>query len=129
MQRTASLLLTLPLFASSVIPISRGTTHLSLDWPVHAHHHLVHQLFLWTGLPILGLLLVWIPLQRGELWAKWALLLIGLCLYGGYWVGNLTIGLGEPATIPNTSQAIQALIYSTGLIVAWRSFGDSTPRS
>lgn len=119
MKRLATLLLTIPLAVSSLVAVTRGTRHLALDWPVHARHHLVHGIALWFGLPLVALFLVCIPLQRGDAWAWWALVVAGVVLYGGYWLGNLSVGLGEPGLVPNTAQAVQAALYAVGLVLAW----------
>ncbi len=116
--RTVSALLGLPLVATIVIALAQGTRHFAWDWPVHAHHHLLAHLSSAVGLCIVSLLLVFGPLRRGEAWAWWALCIAGVAIYGGYWLGNATVGLGEPGLAPNTSQAIQTLMYVAGLVLA-----------
>ena len=118
--RIASVLLGLPLVASVLITCIQGPRHLSWQWPVHAQHHLLGHITTVVGLSVVSLLLVVGPLQRRERWAWWALVVTGVSLFGGFWLGNLMVGLGEPGAVPNTSQALQASVYLLGLVLAWR---------
>lgn len=115
-----SALLGVPLLATILVSLFRGTRHLSWDWPVHAHHHLVANISTAVGLAVVSLLLVVGPLQRRERWTWWALLVAGLAIFGGFWIGNATVGLGEPGALPNTAQAILTALYVGGLGLAWR---------
>ncbi len=119
--RLVQVLLGLPLVATIGIALIQGSRHLAWDWPAHAHHHLIAHISGVCGLALLSLILVFGPLQRRERWAWWCLVLSGLCIYGGYWLGNFLVGLGEPSAPPNTSQAIQSALYVVGLIFAWRA--------
>ncbi len=118
--RLVSSLLGLPLVATILIALIQGTRHLCWDWPVHAHHHLLAHITSAVGLSVVSLLLLLGPLQRRELWAWWALAIAGVAIYGGFWLGNATVGLGEPIAAPNTSQAVQTASYLLGLALAWR---------
>lgn len=117
--RTAKILLTIPLAATIIVALTRATVHFELSWPMHAQHHLVHQIVLFIGISILGLLLVFGPLKRKESWAWWALLVTGLSIFGGFWLGHPLVGLGEPGMIPNTAQGILTLCFALGLGFAW----------
>ena len=64
--------------------------------------------------------LVFGPLQRREAWAWWALLVAGLAIYDGFWLGNAMVSLGEPGAAPNTSQVVQTLLSALGLVLARR---------
>ena len=119
--RLASALLSLPLVATILIASIQGSRHLAWDWPVHAHHHLLAHICAAVGLSVVSMFLVLGPLQRREAWAWWALLVAGLAIYGGFWLGNAMVGLGEPAVAPNISQAVQTLVYVLGLVLAGRS--------
>ncbi len=118
--RLVSSLLGLPLIATILISLIQGTRHLSWDWPVHAHHHLLAHIASAVGLSVVSLLLIFGPLQRGEPWVWWALAIAGLAIYGGFWLGNAAVGLGEPGAAPNTSQAVQTVLYMLGLALGWR---------
>ena len=122
--RLVSSLLGLPLVATILIALIQGTRHLSWDWPVHAHHHLLAHITSAVGLSIVSLLLIFGPLQRRERWAWWALALAGVAIYGGFWLGNATVGLGEPGAAPNTSQAVQTVSYLLGLALGWRELRE-----
>ena len=123
--RFASLLLGLPLVATILIALIQGTRHLSWSWPVHAHHHLISHIALAVGLGAICIMLIVGPLRRQERWSWWALAVAGVANYGGFWIGNVTIGLGEPAAGPNTSQAVQSALYAAGLVVAWRELAKT----
>lgn len=118
--RVASVLLSLPLLATIFIALTRGTRHFSLDWPIHAHHHLLANIAAAVALSVVSLLLIFGPLRRSERWAWWALVVAGVGIYGGFWLGNLAVGLGEPGLAPNSSQAVQTVLYLAGLVLAWR---------
>jgi hypothetical protein len=123
--RLASLLLGLSLVATILVALIQGTRHLSWSWPVHAHHQLISQIALAVGMSIICLMLISGPLRRMERWSWWALAVGGVATYGGFWIGNATIGLGEPGAAPNTSQAIQSALYASGLVIAWRELAKS----
>lgn len=118
--RLVSVLLGLPLVATILVGLIRGTRHLTWDWPVHAHHHLVAHVTSAVGLSVVSLLVLAGPMQRRERWAWWALLVTGTAIYGGFWLGNAVVGLGEPGAVPNTAQAVQTAAYLLGLILGWR---------
>lgn len=134
--RIVSVLLGLPLGATILISLIRGTRHLAWDWPVHAHHHLIGNITAAVGLSVVSLLILFGPMQRREAWAWWALLISGTAIYGGFWIGNAVVGLGEPGAVPNTAQAVQTALYSMGLLLGWRTLetspaalGESRPPS
>ena len=118
--RLVSSLLGLPLVATILIALIQGTRHLSWDWPVHAQHHLLAHITSAVGLSVVSLFLIFGPLKRREPWAWWALAIAGVGIYGGFWLGNATVGLGEAGAAPITSQAIQSVLYLIGLILGWR---------
>lgn len=121
--RLTSVLLGGPLVATVLIALIQGTRHLTADWPVHAHHHLTAHISGAVGLSIVSLVIVAGPLQRREPWTLWAMLVAGVAIFGGYWLGNIAVGLGEPGTAPNASQALLSIIYLSGLVLGWRQFG------
>lgn len=122
--RLVSILLSLPLVATILVLLVQATRHLYWDWPVHAHHHLLAHIASGVGLAVVSLLLVFRPLRRRERWAWWGLAVAGVAIYGGYWLGNALVGLGEPGLGPNASQAAQTALYLAGLALAWRELGD-----
>lgn len=117
--KISKVLLTIPLIATIFVALTRATVHFELDWPVHAQHHLIHQIVLMIGISLVGLIILYGPLIRGERWAWWGLLLTGIAIHGGFWLGHPIVGLGEPGTIPNTAQGILSALYAGGLLAAW----------
>lgn len=117
----SKILISIPLVATIFVALTRATVHFELSWPIHAQHHLVHQIVLFIGFSLVGLLLLYKPLSRGRTWAWWGLLITGISIHGGFWLGHPLVGLGEPGTIPNTAQAILSGIFIAGLAVAWHS--------
>lgn len=113
-------LLTIPLIVTIFVALVRATVHFELDWPVHAQHHLVHQIVLMVGISALGLMLLYGPLARLEFWAWWGMIAVGVSIHGGYWLGHPLVGLGEPGAIPNTAQVILSLLFAAGLATSWR---------
>lgn len=124
--RLPKVLLTIPLVATIFVALTRATVHFELGWPIHAQHHLVHQIVLFIGISMLGLMLLYGPLARGETWSWWGLLIAGLAIHGGFWLGHPLVGLGEPGTLPNTAQAVLSALYVAGLVTAWRALGPVT---
>lgn len=125
--RLSSALLGIPLLAAMLIAVIRGSRHFSWDWPTHAHHHLLANIATAVGLAIVALLILIGPLQRGEQWAWWGLAVTGLCLFGGYWLGNVTVGLGIDPLVPNIAQTVLTLSFLVGLVLTWSEVdaGDS----
>lgn len=109
----------MPLVATVLVSLIRGTRHLASDWPVHAHHHLIADITGAVGLAVVSLLILIGPMRRRERWAWWALLVAGTAIYGGFWLGNAVVGLGEPGAVPNTAQAVLSALYLAGLALAW----------
>ncbi len=114
-RRPAVLLLGIPLVATILITVIRGSRHFGWDWPTHAHHHLVAHIAGTTGLSAVALLVLFQALRYGQRWAWWALLVTGVAVFGGHWVGNVTVGLGTEAALPNTAQAVLTATYALGL--------------
>lgn len=116
--RAATLLLSIPLVATILIAVIRGTRHFGWDWPTHAHHHLAAHISGAVGLAVVGLLVM--LEARSEPWAWWALAVAGVAIFGGYWIASAAVGLGIEAAVPNTAQGILTLTYAAGLVVARR---------
>lgn len=123
--KLASFLLGVPLVANGLITLIQASRHLFTDWPVHAHHHVVAHISSTVGVVVVALLVLIGPLQHRERWAWWAMLAAGVTMYGGYWLGNVIVGLGEPEVLPNTSQAAQSVVYFAGLVLGWRGLTRS----
>lgn len=125
--KAASIFLGLPLATTVLVSLIRGTRHLAWEWPVHAHHHLIGNISTAVGLSLVGLMVLFGPMQRREKWAWWALLIAGAAIYGGFWLGNVVVGLGEPGAVPNTAQGVQTGLYLVGLILGWRAVAAPGP--
>lgn len=125
--KAASIFLGLPLVATVLVSLIRGTRHLGWEWPVHAHHHLIANISTSVGLCVVALMILSGPMQRREKWAWWALAIAGVAIYGGFWLGNVVVGLGEPGAVPNTAQGVQTGLYLVGLMLGWRALPVSKP--
>lgn len=119
--RAAKVLMTIPLCATIFVALGRATRHFALDWPVHAQHHLIHQIVMFVGIAVIGLMLVYGPLARRERWSWWALVIAAVAIHGGFWLGHPIVGMGEPATMPNVAQGILSALFVAGLFVARRA--------
>lgn len=109
-----------PLVATIGIAVIRGSRHFAWDWPTHAHHHLLAHITAAVGLSVVALMVLFGPLRRRKGWAWWALVVAGVAIFGGYWAGNLTVGLGIEAAQPNTAQAVLTATYTLGLMALRR---------
>lgn len=118
--RATTWLLGLPLVATILIATIRSLRHFEADWPTHAEHHLVAFIALAVGISVVGLIIVARPAQQLEMWAWWTLIAIGVSIFGGFWVGQATVGLGHEATVPNTAQAVLTITYGLGLALGRR---------
>ncbi len=90
-------------------------------WSDHAQfHHVLGEVWL-TGLAVATLALAWGPLQRGEQWS-WFLLLSNFTFaHIGFFVAQLIVPAGRPPILwHHLVLAGVALVYATGLFLAWR---------
>jgi len=85
-------LITVAAVVSGLIPplVDLTATHVfHPDWMPHARLHAVWQLATNSGLALLALYLMWVKSSNGLLRIRMAGL-IGLCVYGGFFVSALT---------------------------------------
>jgi hypothetical protein len=90
-------------------------------WSSHAQfHHVLGEVWL-TGLAVAVLTLAWGPMQRGERWS-WFLLLSNFTFaHIGFFVAQLIVPEGRPPILwHHLALAGVALVYATGLFLAWR---------
>lgn len=119
-RRPAVILLAAPLVATILVAVIRGSRHFGWDWPTHAHHHLLAHITGATGLSVIALLVLFQALRHDQRWAWWALVVTGIAIFGGYWAGNITVGLGIEAALPNTAQAVLTGTYTLGVVLAYQ---------
>ena len=115
--RIFALLVGFPLFATAVNAIVMGGRHFFLsDWADHAYHHLARQIILDCGLSVLGLVLLYRFLAVApERWLWWSLVVVGVTIFGGYWLSSLVLGLGEPNALAYGARAAYTVSYGFGL--------------
>ena len=115
--RISTLLVGFPLVATAANAIVMGGRHFFLsDWPDHAYHHLARQIILDCGLSIIGLVLLRRFLVAApERWLWWSLVVVGVAIFGGYWVSSLVLGLGEPNVLAYSARAAYTASYLIGL--------------
>ena len=123
MARFAQYLIILTLLTLLFVFVARFPNHFSdPTWPVHAKAHLFSQLSIGAGVCLAALIVSirFFRPRRAFVW--WALLGVGIFIFGGYWAGKL---LMEPDTAwrsGNTIFAVMTLSYSLGLCLSWRYF-------
>ena len=90
-------------------------------WSSHAQfHHVVGNIWL-AGLGVASLTLAWGPMQRGERWGLWLLFSTFMCTHIGFFVAQIIVPAGRPPVLwHHLALAGVALVYATGLFLAWR---------
>jgi hypothetical protein len=124
--RIAGLLVGFPLVATFLNALIMGSRHFFLSaWPDHAYHHLARQIVLDCGIAALGLLLLYRFIRVAkERWLWWGLLVVGVSIFGGYWLSSAVLGLGEPNLLAYSTRVAYTSIYAAGLVLLWRGFGS-----
>lgn len=97
-------------------------------WTTHATVHLLQGIFWLVGLCIVGIVLTVLPLGRGEMWAWWMLLFLGIIIFGGYFMPALLVNGQEVRVVEIAGEALMDIAgfgtlivaYITGLVLAWR---------
>ena len=99
------------------------------QWPPHETFHLLMGLSGLLAAYALILILVWIPLRRGERWAWFAIALGALIVHGGQWASDVVTGGGlrNYAVILGSGSMVLAgiittlVLYGIGLALTWSS--------
>ena len=123
--RSAALFVGFPLVATLLNALTMGARHFFLaEWPSHAYHHLARQIILDCGIALLGLVLLYRFLRIAkESWLWWSLLLVGLSIFGSYWLTSAVLGLGEPNLLAYSARVAYTTIYAAGMVLLWRKLG------
>jgi len=110
-----------PLVATIANALIMGSRHFFLsEWAPHAYHHLGRQIILDCGICLLGLLLLRRFAACGpDRWLWWGLVVVGVSVFGGYWLTSLVLGLGEPNTLAYSARAAYTATFALGLALLW----------
>lgn len=123
------LLTFLPLFAATAETRATAGHLLQEQWPQHVMFHLLMGLSGLLAAYALILVLVWIPLRRGQRWAWYAVAVGALIVHGGQWLSDALTdgGLRNHAAILGSGSLVLAgilatlLLYAVGLALTWPS--------
>jgi len=98
-------------------------------WLPHAKNHLVRAMFGGVGMALVGLMIVLIPLRRGQVWAWWALLVIGFFTFGGFWLSLVIAEFAQQSELFKVLlvNALSLTSYIAGLWCAWNGLKKSSP--
>ena len=119
----------LPLLAAAVESRATVGHFLREQWPPHAMFHLMMGLSGLLATYALILILVWIPLRKGQRWAWFAIAIGALIVHGGQWLSDVATdgGLRNYTVILGSGSLILAgiilalLLYAVGLALMWPS--------
>jgi len=117
------ILISVPLILYLYVHAYYMSWHLSDPaWLMHAKNHLVRGMFGGTGLALVGLIVTFGPFRKGEYWAWWTLLVLGIFAFGGFWLSDLIANFALPAEqkyafLVNT---LSSAFYISGLALAWQ---------
>jgi len=124
-----SILTFVPLFAALTESRACIGHFLEGEWPPHEMFHLLMGLSGLLAAYALILVLVWIPLRRGERWAWFAIAAAALITHGGTLISDFVTdgGLRNYAVILGSGAVIFAgifvalALYAVGLALTWSS--------
>ena len=126
MARVGTILLMATLAALVAVALLRFPGHLTeVDWPPHAKTHLIGQISTIAALTALSLAILAGPFRRGKRWAWWCLALVGLAVFGGYWLAVVMVEPDAPWRGGNTTFAVLTSGYASGLVLSWHNFFGS----
>lgn len=119
----------LPLLAATVESRACIGHFMREQWPPHQMFHLLMGLSGLLATYALILVLVWIPLRRGERWAWFAIAVGALIVHGGQWASDAVTdgGLRNYAVILGSGSLVFAgivatlLLYGVALALTWSS--------
>jgi len=126
MAHLGAILLIATLTALVTVALVRFPGHLAeVDWPPHAKSHLIGQIGTIVALATLSVAVLAGPFRSGKLWAWWCLTLVGLAVFGGYWLAVAMVEPDAPWRGGNTTFAVLTGGYASGLVLSWHSFFGS----
>ena len=119
----------LPLMSATVESRACIGHFMQEQWPPHEMFHLLMGLSGLLATYALILILVWIPLRRGERWAWFAIAVGALIVHGGQWASDVLTdgGLRNYTVILGSGSLVFAgiiaalLLYGVGLALTWPS--------
>jgi len=111
-----TILLLITTGALVVVALARFPGHLTdVAWPAHAKAHLTSQIGTIDALAIANLVVLAGPFRSGKRWAWWCLALVGLAVFGGYWIARAIAEPDAPWRGGNTTFAVLTARYLFGL--------------
>jgi len=119
----------LPVLAATVETRASAGHFLQEQWPPHEMFHLLMGLSGLLATYALILILVWIPLRKGERWAWFAIAIGALIVHGGQWASDVMTdgGLRNYKAILGSGSLVFAgiivtlVLYGIGLALTWSS--------
>jgi len=116
MARLGTILLLITMGALVVVALARFPGHLTdVAWPPHAKAHLIGQIGTIVALAIANLAVLAGPFRSGKRWAWWCLALVGLAVFGGYWIARAIAEPDAPWRGGSTTFAVLTTCYLFGL--------------
>ena len=110
-------------FVAMIVQGLSQMVHLNLDWPAHAHNHLLRGGLAIVGASGAGIFLVWNALDTR--WGWYAVMMLVLLLIGSWWVFYFTMefGLEWELMIAIPGFLILAITGGVGLFLSARHGG------
>ncbi len=93
------------------------------EWPVHAQFHALREVFLASFFSTVGVALCLGPLRKRRPWAWWAVLIVGVGVVGGFWLGVPFTGVGMAEVGPWVNHGLQLVLFASGIVLARRELG------
>lgn len=123
MTRLGTILLLITVAALVVVALARFPGHLTdVHWPRHAKAHLIGQISTTVALAIASLAILAGPFRSGKRWAWWCPALVGLAVFGGYWIAHAIAEADAPWGGGNTTFAVLTACYVFGLALGGPDF-------
>lgn len=98
------------------------------NWRAHARNHVFQALFWIVGFCLLIAIIALKPLQEGAEWARWAVALAGVFVYGGYFIPIPITGGGARGILDDIVFSLLIILFLVGLaLVIWSD--DPKPSS
>jgi hypothetical protein len=121
--RLGTILLLFTVAALVVVALVRFPGHLTdVEWPPHAKAHLIGQIGTTVALAIASAAILVGPFRSGKRWAWWCLALVGLAVFGGYWVARAMAEPDAPLRSGDATFAVLSACYFSGLALSGPSF-------
>ncbi len=113
------MLLGITLVVLAGVALIRFPAHLGLlDWPPHAKAHLIGQIGTTVALAVLSIAVLVGTFRSGQRWPWWCLALVGLAVFGSYWMARAMVEPNVPWHGGNTTFALLTGSYFAGLALS-----------